>query len=140
MTTTLLSLTPRCLCTILPQPERTQIAFGMTPLPLDQAGDGYPEAHPRSLTRRALYAELPAELERPVPHGLPAHSGPGTLCVEPPAVVGHLDVGEPAVESQLYPHVPGLGVAADVRECLLDETCELPACFIRESGWKIVLY
>src|SRR5215218_2389512 len=109
-------------------------------LPFDQAGDGYRKAHPCPLARRALYAELPAELQRPVPHGLPSHSGPFPLCVEATAIVGHLDVGEPTVEPQLYPNVMGLGVAADVRERLLDETRELLVRLIRELGRKIVFH
>src|SRR5215210_328892 len=132
MTTTL--LTPRRLCAISPQPERAELA----PLPPDQAGDGHRKAHPRPLARRALYAELSAELERPVHHGLPAHTGSGSLCVEPTAIVRHLDVGEPTVEPQLYPDVMGLGVTADVRERLLDEARELLACLIRKPGRKIV--
>src|SRR5215208_6934807 len=134
MTSTL--LTPRCLCPILPQPERA----GMAPLPFDQAGDGYREAHPRPLARRALYAKLPTELESPVPHGLPAYTRRGPLWVEPTSVVGHLDVGEPSVETQLYPNVVGLGVAPDVRERLLDEARELLAGLVREPGRKIVPY
>src|SRR5215211_3478716 len=55
------------LCPILPQHERARMA----PLPFDQAGDGYREAHPRPLARRALHTKLPAELESPVPHRLP---------------------------------------------------------------------
>src|SRR5215211_2609526 len=109
MTATL--LTPRRPLTILPQPEWT----GMAPLPLDQAGEGDRESYPRPVSRRALHVQLPAELGRPVPHGLPAHSGPYSLWVEPAAVVGHLDIGELTVESQLYPDVFGLCVAADVR-------------------------
>src|SRR5215216_117721 len=128
-------LTPRCRYTILHQPERA----GMAPLAVDQAGDGYREAHPRPLPWRALHAELPAELESPVPHGLSANSGRGPLCVEPTAVVGNLDVGEHTVETQLYPDVAGFGVAADVRERLLDEARELLACLIREPARKIVL-
>src|SRR5215210_66431 len=134
MTTTL--LTPRRQCTILPQAERAEMA----PLPFDQAGDGYQKAHPRPLARRALYAELPAELERPVPHGLPADTGPGILCIEPTAIVGHLDVGASTVEPQLYSDMIGLGVAADVRERLLDEARELLARLIREPGRKIVFH
>src|SRR5918993_1909406 len=134
MTATL--LTPRCLSPILPQPERT----GMAPLPFDQAGDGYREARPRPLALRALHTELPAELESPVPHGLPAYTGRGPLWVEPTSVVGHLDVGEPAVETQLYPNVVGLGVAPDVRERLLEEARELLARLVREPGRKIVLH
>src|SRR5215217_2746722 len=121
---------------ILPQAERA----GMAPLPFDQAGDGYREAHPRPLARRALHTKLPAELESPVPHGLPAYTGRGSLWVESTSVVGHLDVGELTVETQLYPNVASLGVSSDVRERLLDETRQLLACFIREPGWKIVLY
>src|SRR5829696_2436217 len=83
-----------------------------------QAGDGHRKAHPRPPARRALQIELPAELERAVSHRLPAYSDPGVLGVEPAAVVRDLDVGEHAVESQLYPDVSGLGVAADVRERL----------------------
>src|SRR5215217_4211025 len=128
--------TSRCLCPILPQPERA----GMAPLPLEQAGNGYREAHPRPLARRALHAKLPAELESPVPHGLPTYTGRGPLRVEPASVVGHLDVGEPAVETQLYTNVVGLGVASDVRERLLDEARELLACLVGEPGRKIVLY
>src|SRR5215211_248478 len=134
MTATL--LTPRCLCHILPQPERA----GTAPLRFDQAGDWYGEAHLRPLARRALYAKLPAEFESPLPHGLPAYTGGSPLWVEPTSVVGHLDVGEPAFETQLYPDVAGLGVSPDVRERLLDEARELLARFVREPGRKIVLY
>src|SRR5215211_3644721 len=134
MTATL--LTSRCPCHILPQPERA----GMAPLPFDQAGEGYGEAHPRPLARRALHVKLPAELESPLPHGLPAYTDGGPLWIEPTSVVGHLDVGELAVETQLYPNVVGLGVASDVRERLLDEARELLACLVGEPGRKIVLY
>src|SRR5215213_7461723 len=127
-------LTPRRPCTILPQPGWTAALL------LYQAGDGYPEAHPRTLAGRALYAELPAELERPVAHGLPAYPDPGTLRVEPATVVRDLDVGEQAVEPQFNPDAFGLCVAADVRERLLDEARELLARFVREPGREIVVY
>src|SRR5829696_4740667 len=74
----------------------------MALLPVDQAGNGYREAYPRPLARRALHTKLPAELESPVPHGLPAYTGRGSFWVEPTSVVGHLDVGELTVETQLY--------------------------------------
>src|SRR5215210_1210232 len=112
----------------------------MVPLTLDQAGDGYREAHPRPLIRCAIQVEFPAELERPVPHGLPPYSRPDLLCVEPSAVVGHHDVGEHTVKPQLYPHMTGLGVAADVRERLLDQTRELLARLTREPGRETFLY
>src|SRR5215207_2548801 len=134
MTATL--LTPRCPYTILPQPEWT----GTAPLLLDQAGDRYREAHPSTLAGRALHAELPTELERPVPHGLPAYPDPGTLRVESAAVVRDLDVGEHAVEPQLHPDASGLCVAADVRERLLDDARELLARLVREPGREIVAY
>src|SRR5215211_5846189 len=105
-----------------------------------QAGDGHRKAHPRPPARRALQIELPAELERAVSHRLPAYSDPGVLGVEPAAVVRDLDVGEHAVESQLYPDVSGLGVAADVRERLLDQAGELLARLIGEPGREFVRY
>src|SRR5215218_6529708 len=47
---------------------------------------------------------------------------------------------ERAVESQLYPDVSGLGVAADVRERLLDQAGELLARLIGEPGREFVRY
>src|SRR5215211_7752751 len=105
-----------------------------------QAGDGHREAHPRPPARRALQVELPAELESAVSHRLPAYSGPSVLGVEPAAVVTDLDVGEHAVEAQLYPDVSGLGVAADVRERLLDQARELLARLVGEPGREFVCY
>src|SRR5688572_2185716 len=134
MTATL--LTPRCLPHILPQPE----GAGMAPLPFEQACDGDREAHPRPLARRALQTKLPTEFEGPVPQGLPAYACRGPLCIEPTSIVGHLDVGEPSVETQFYPNVVGLGVTSDVRERLLDEARELLARLVRKPGRKVVLH
>src|SRR5215208_6282534 len=139
MTATL--LTPRCLCTILPQHERAEMALdaGWRRYPLTRRVTGI-EKRTRVPSPGALHTKLPAELESPVPHGLSAYTGRGSFWVEPTSVVGHLDVGELTVETQLYPNVASLGVSSDVRERLLDEARHLLACLIREPGWKIVLY
>src|SRR5829696_5899278 len=97
-------LTPRCLCTILPQHERAEMALdaGWRCYPLTRRVTGI-EKRTRVPSPGALSTpNSPAELESPVPHGLPAYTGRGSFWVEPTSVVGHLDVGELTVETQLY--------------------------------------
>jgi hypothetical protein len=96
-------------------------------LSLDQARDGSLEAHARPTAGLALHLQFSAELEGPVAHRLLAHPDPWALGVEPAAVVGHLHAGEVALAPQPYPGVPGLRVASDVGERLLDDAREFPA-------------
>jgi hypothetical protein len=58
---------------------------------------------------------------------VPADAQPRALGGEPAPVVGYLGEGDLAFNPELYPHMPGLGVAADVGQGLLDDAREFLA-------------
>src|SRR3712207_2447742 len=81
--------------------------------------------HARATAGPAPELDLPAELERPLAHGVPPHAGPGIFGVEAAPVVADLRAQRVPLHAELHPGVPGPRVAADVRERLLDDAHEL---------------
>jgi hypothetical protein len=103
-------------------------------LPLDQVRDRDLQPYPCSLAGLALHLKLSPHLQRPLLYRVPADAYLRVLGGEPAAGIGYLGEGEIPFDPQLNPDVLGPGVAADVREGLLDGSRKLLARPPRHPG------